>query len=141
MPSRSFLLRFCFSACWALSLLAGVSLAQGPRGSIGGTITAATGSVLAGTKVTVTNEATGSAFQALSGADGAYLAPQLLPGSYRLLAELQGFKRLTVERVQVNIDQAVTLDLRLEVGELTESVTVEGATVLLNTQSGSVGHG
>ncbi|MGH9848149.1 MAG: hypothetical protein ACREEM_56420, partial [Blastocatellia bacterium] len=71
---------------------------------------------------------------------GAYLAPQLLPGVYRVRAELAGFKQVLVERVQVNIDQAVALDLRLEVGAVTESVTVEGEALALNTETGSVGH-
>ncbi len=140
MLNGTFSLRIAASVFLWLVASAGVSLAQGARGSIGGTITDASGGVLAGVKVTVANTETGSSFESLSDQHGAYLAPQLLPGFYRVRAELAGFKQTQVERVQVNIDQAVALDLRLEVGQVTESVTVEGEALQLNTETGSVGH-
>ncbi len=140
MLTGTFCLRIAASVLSSLVVLAGVSLAQGARGSIGGTIMDASGSVLVGVKVTVANAETGSSFESLSDEHGKYLAPQLLPGYYRVRAELAGFKQTQVERVQVNIDQAVALDLRLEVGQVTESVTIEGEALQLNTESGSVGH-
>jgi len=140
MSKRAYCLRIFLSVFLWLVALAGPSLAQGARGSIGGTITDTSGSVLVGVKVTVANTETGSAFEAVTDQQGAYLAPQLLPGFYRVRAELTGFKQTLVERVQVNIDQAVALDLRLEVGQVTESVTVEGEALQLNTETGSVGH-
>src|SRR5215510_3828412 len=140
MLKRAYCLRIFLSVFLWLVALAGPSLAQGARGSIGGTITDTSGKVLVGVKVTVANTETGSAFEAVTDQQGAYLAPQLLPGFYRVRAELTGFKQTLVERVQVNIDQAVALDLRLEVGQVTESVTVEGEALQLNTETGSVGH-
>ncbi len=137
MLKRAYCLRISVSVFLWLAALAGSSLAQGPRGSIGGTVTDTSGSVLVGVKVTVTNTETGSAFESLSDQQGAYLAPQLLPGFYRVRAELAGFKQALVERVQVNIDHVVALDLRLEVGAVTESVTVEGEALQLNTETGS----
>jgi len=140
MQIKLFPWRVAFTALCLLLLFPGALLAQGQRGSIGGTITDAAGSALAGVRVSVINEETGSAFEALSADDGTFLAPQLLPGFYRLQAELAGFRQLKVEHVQVNIDQAVALNLRLEVGQVTETVTVEGAAALLNTEQGAVGH-
>src|SRR6266511_3954087 len=123
MLTGTFCLRIAASVLSSLVVLAGVSLAQGARGSIGGTIMDASGSVLVGVKVTVANAETGSSFESLSDEHGKYLAPQLLPGYYRVRAELAGFKLTQVERVQV-----------------TESVTIEGEALQLNTESGSVGH-
>ncbi len=125
---------------WFLGPLSDASLAQGLRGSIGGTVTDAGGDALAGVEVTVINEATGSTVQVISAPDGSYRAPQLLPGLYRLKATLSGFRVLNAEHVQVNMDQAVLIDLRLEIGELTETITVEGAAAAVNTESGSVGY-
>src|SRR5262245_8448080 len=87
------------------------SLAQGASGSIGGTITDASGGGLVGVRVTVENAETGWAFATISDERGAYRAPQLLPGFYSVRAGLAGFKQTQVEDVQLNIDQAVALDL------------------------------
>src|SRR5262245_9500728 len=116
------------------------SLAQSASGSIGGTITDASGGVLVGVRVTVANAGTGWEFATVSDERGAYRAPQLLPGVYSVRAELAGFRQTQVADVQVNIDQAVARDLRLEVGQVTESMTVEGEALALNTESGSIGH-
>jgi hypothetical protein len=142
MRIECFSIRLLSRALCTLFLFPNAPLAQGQRGSISGTITDATGAVLTGVTVTVTNEETASTFKTVSEDNGGYLAPQLLPGFYRLQAEVQGFRQLRVERVQVNIDQAVLLDLRLEVGQdpFTLTITVEGEPPLVNTQSGSVGH-
>src|SRR6266508_3208085 len=104
MLTGTFCLRIAASVLSSLVVLAGVSLAQGARGSIGGTIMDASGSVLVGVKVTVANAETGSSFESLSDEHGKYLAPQLLPGYYRVRAELAGFKQTQVERVQVNTE-------------------------------------
>src|SRR5262245_21809384 len=140
MLKRAYCLRIFVSVFLLLVALAGLSLVQGARGSIGGTIMDTSGRVLVGVRVTVANTETGSAFEAVTDQQGAYLAPQLLPGFYRLRAEMAGFKQTQVERVQVKIDQAVELDLRMEVGQVTESVTIEGEALALNTETGSVGH-
>ncbi|HEV8131737.1 MAG TPA: carboxypeptidase-like regulatory domain-containing protein, partial [Acidobacteriota bacterium] len=120
--------------------ISSAALAQGQRGSIGGTITDPSGAVLPGVEVIVENEQTGSVFKTISSDTGAYLAPQLLPGFYRVTAELTGFKKLTVEHVQVNVGQIATLDLRMQVGSVSEVVEVLGETPLVNTESGSIGH-
>jgi hypothetical protein len=115
-------------------------LAAQQRGSISGIITDPSGGVLPGVTVTVTNEGTGSAYKAVSLEHGTYLVPQLLPGFYSVVAEVPGFKQLRVEHVQVNVDQSVAQNLQLEVGEISETVNVEGETALINTESSAVGH-
>src|SRR5687768_12577879 len=116
------------------------ALAAQQRGSISGIITDASGGVLPGVTVTVTNEGTGSVYKSISLEQGVYQVPQLLPGFYSVVAEVPGFKQLRVEHVQLNVDQSVVQNLRLEVGEISEIVKVEGETALINTESSAVGH-
>jgi hypothetical protein len=139
MLSGTPLLRVAASVLCLSVALAGVSLAQGGRGSIGGTITDASGGALVGVKVTVTNSETGSVFETATNQQGEYRAPQLLPGVYEVRAELAKFKQTHIGHVQVDIDQGIALDVRLEVGQVSESVTVQGEALALNTETGSVG--
>ncbi|MBI4470469.1 MAG: carboxypeptidase regulatory-like domain-containing protein [Acidobacteria bacterium] len=140
MTMRTFYARLAVSVLCLLTLLVGTSLAQSPRGSIGGIITDPAGGLLAGVRVTISNEQTGSSFETISSHDGTYLAPQLLPGSYRVKAERAGFTQLMISHVQVNIDQAVVANLDLKVGDITETITVEAAVSLIDVESGSVGY-
>ncbi|MEK7407825.1 MAG: carboxypeptidase regulatory-like domain-containing protein [Acidobacteriota bacterium] len=128
---RSLLLWVCVPA-WLL--------AQGSRGSISGTIKDGSGAVVPGVIITVTNEATGSGLKAESAADGAYLAPQLIPGDYTVSAQAAGFKRTEVKGVKVDVGTAVTQDVTLEVGEITQSVEVRDKSFLVETTSGRVAH-
>jgi hypothetical protein len=124
-----------------LSLLfTSLLLAQGQRGSIGGVATDSSGAVLPGVSVTITNADTGSAFKTVTGDRGEYLVPQLLPGFYNIVAELSGFKKVEVTRAQLNIEQELSINLKLEVGTVNEVVTVEAEAALVNTESGSLGH-
>src|SRR5213593_4568751 len=132
-------MRRLVAAC-ILLLIHAPLCAQSQRGSIEGTIRDSSGAILPGASITITNAETGSLFRTLSGDSGAYVAPQLLPGFYNVAAELTGFKQLRIERVQVNVDSAVVLDLKMELGQINETVTVEGETALVNTESGALGH-
>jgi Carboxypeptidase regulatory-like domain len=123
-----------------ICLLSTSLLAQGQRGSIGGTITDSTRGILPGATLTITNDETGSVFKATSLENGTFLAAQLLPGKYTVVAEVPGFKQLKIEHIQVNVDQAVSLNLQLQVGELSETVKVESETALINTETSAVGH-
>lgn len=140
MGFRTFFRSPRWSAFCLHLFLSPLLLAQAQRGSIGGTITDPSGGVLPGVSVTATNEAMGSTYKTVSQDNGGYRIAQLLPGFYSVQAEAPGFKQLKVERVQVNVDQEVVLDLRLQVGNLSETVMVEGETALINTESSSIGH-
>jgi len=113
---------------------------QAQYGSISGTLKDASGAVIPGVTVTVVNSETGQAATTVSGADGRYLVPQLLPGNYEVRVEHSGFKRLTATGVRLDISQNVEQDLTLEVGVVTESVSVTSRSQMLETVSGSVGH-
>src|SRR5579864_6666076 len=78
-----------------LVLLAGMAWAQtASTGAISGTITDPSGALLAGASVKVSNETTGESRTVVSGRDGSFLAPLLLPGKYRVEVSTTGFKTL-----------------------------------------------
>ncbi len=114
-------------------------LAQEYRATLTGLVADAQGGVLPGATVTATHVETGTAHVATTEASGTYTFAFLTPGNYTIAAELQGFTRLVRENVRLSTGQRVTLDLKLEVGNMTESVTVQGEAALLSTGTASVG--
>lgn len=107
-------------------LMAPVSWAQAPVGTISGTITDPSGAVVKDAPITVRNKATGFTRQTKSENDGTYSAPALPAGDYEMRVQAQGFR--TMQRdVTVNVGTIVKIDLALEVGQTTEVVTVEAA--------------
>ena len=70
---------------------------------------------------------------------GEYVAPPLPTGTYRFCAELTGFKTAALSSVQLGVDQRVKIDVTLEIGQMTESVTIEASTPLLQTSSSELG--
>jgi hypothetical protein len=119
--------------CWACSTLP--AMAQGV-GAIGGTMADASGAVLPGVTVTLASAqgTIGGNQQAISDERGEYQFIRLVPGTYIVKAELQGFRRAQ-ENVVVNADVTARVDLKLEVGALEEDVTVTGQSPLLDTTS------
>lgn len=112
--------------------------AQSERGSIRGTIEDASGSVVPGAKVTATNTATGVETSTQTTDAGNYNIPQLPPGTYTVSVEQAGFKKLVQENIQVQVSGVTALDLRLEVGQISESVTVAGAAPMLKSETSEV---
>jgi hypothetical protein len=113
--------------------------AQDFRGSITGRISDAQGGFLPGATVTATNLATNAESSTTTDGVGGYTIPYLTPGTYRLTAELSGFKKVIREGVEVRIGDRLAIDLKLDVGQLEETVTVAAETPLLETRSGSAG--
>lgn len=127
----------CALSCLILSLPGGLR-AQG-LGTITGIVKDASGAVIPGASVTVTNQETGVTTRVSSLADGAYRTPQLKPGNYTVSAEHPGFKRLDLTGLKLDVDSTLTQDLSLEVGVVTESVKVTAQTNLVETASGELG--
>src|SRR4051812_27545020 len=109
------------------------------QGAVTGTVTDTSGASIPGANVTVTNTATSGTRNTVTNGDGVYSFPGLPPGSYQLKVELQGFKTAEIPAFKVDIQQTVRMDVSLQVGALNETVTVAGRTVLLNTQSTTLG--
>ncbi len=125
----------------AFLLLAGPApaFAQAVTGTLLGTVSDSTGAVVTGAKVTVTNEETGFTRTATTDAIGEYTVPSIPTGRYTVLSEMQGFKAAALSGIQVGVDQRVRIDVALEVGAMTESVTIEASTPLLQTSSSELG--
>src|SRR5437762_12861285 len=119
-------------AVWACS--APPVFAQGV-GAIGGTITDSSGAVLPGATVTLSNPrgSIGGNQEAVADARGAFQFIRLVPGTYTVKAELQGFRSTTQENIVVNADATARVDLKLEIGTLQEGITVKGESPLLDT--------
>jgi hypothetical protein len=113
--------------------------AQAVSGTILGTVTDASGSVMANAKVTVVNEGTGFTRTVTSDSNGEYTVPSIPTGHYTVTSEMTGFKAMALSNVEVGVDQRVRIDLKLEVGAMTESVSVEASTPLLQTSSSELG--
>ena len=128
--------RFVAALIVALALSTSSSFAQQTAGSIRGTAQDATGAVVAGVQVQATNLDTGLTFETVTTLSGIYLLGNVQVGNYRLEATIEGFKRFVREPVTVNVATATDVSLILEIGEVTESVTVEGtAAPLLRTDN------
>jgi Carboxypeptidase regulatory-like domain len=133
--------RFVGLAVLALALIvsAPAADAQDFRGGITGRITDAQGGRLPGVTVTATHMATNVASTATTDSEGGYSIPYLAPGTYKVSAELSGFKKLVREGVEVRIGDRLELPLSLAVGSFEETVSVAAESPLLDTRTGSAG--
>jgi len=114
------------------------SLAQ-TFGQITGMVTDATGGVLVGAAVSVTNTQTGAMVTQQANSAGLYVFPNLLPGVFNVKVELDGFRGASRNNVELQIQQTVRLDFKLEVGSLSETVEAVGTAPLLNTTDATIG--
>ncbi|HMX27531.1 MAG TPA: carboxypeptidase-like regulatory domain-containing protein, partial [Blastocatellia bacterium] len=105
-----------------LTVLSVAASAQFKAG-IQGTVTDATGAVVSGAKITVINKETSRELTATSNETGFYRVTGLPPGNYKVLAERDGFKRRELENVIVGAETAQGLELILEAGQISETVT------------------
>ncbi len=113
--------------------------AQAVYGSIAGTVSDATGAPVPGATVTITNPARKTVDSVVTNASGYYEKLRLLPGSYEVKAELSGFKVKVVSAVNVSVDTQTRVDVSLELGQMTEVVTVESVeSQLLKTDRADV---
>jgi hypothetical protein len=122
-----------------LALLASPAKAQSTYGSIVGAVTDASGAVIPGASVTLTNIGTNEKRTFETDAAGNYRFVNLLPANYKLEVEKSGFKHLERDSVVVQVGSTVRIDAALEVGAVTETIEVSAQTPLLNTESASLG--
>jgi len=120
-------------------LVSGTALAQDTRGNISGTVTDSQQAAVAGAAVTVTNTGTGTQTKLVTNTAGYYEAPLLLAGEYRVTVENTGFKRSVRGGITLVIGDRLQIDVQLEVGGTTESVTVTSEAPMLDTNSVSSG--
>ena len=115
-------------------------LAQTPVGSISGIVKDPSGAIIAGAAVSSTSISDGAKRAATTNDQGYFLIPTLLPGEYKVVIELPGFRNFEVERVGVAVGQNVRLDATLAISGDTVSVEVAGGDVAaVDTQQSVVG--
>jgi hypothetical protein len=100
-----------------------------------GTVKDSTGSVVGQAKVTVINTATNFVTETTSGADGSYYVPYLIPGDYRVKVSASGFKEFVREGLSMRSAEVPRVDIILELGAVTDSVTVSASASLVNTEN------
>jgi hypothetical protein len=134
MRVQAFVMRSLFVVC--LLGAAWPAMAQGV-GAIGGSVSDASGGVLPGVTVTLNNAqgSVGGRQETTTDDRGTYQFLRLVPGSYIVKAELQGFRPAEQRNIVVNADVTARADLKLEIGTLAEGVTVTGEAPLLDTTS------
>jgi hypothetical protein len=116
-------------------LLAVAAFAQSDRGTITGTVIDPASAVVPGAKITAKNVDNGATFEATATVTGDFTLVSLPAGKYVLTVEAPGFKRLTRENIDVQVAQTQRVDLALQVGAATESVTVSAEVPLLRTEN------
>ena len=132
------LLAYGLTVLFWLYILAPIAAAQ-YRASIQGTVTDAQGSVVTGATVTLTNDETGQVLKTETNGDGIYNFNGLPPSKFTITVEKTGFKTKVTKGVGVIAEQANGVNLQLEVGSTTESVTVSGDSVpLIDTETANL---
>lgn len=114
--------------------------AQSDRGTITGTVSDPAGAVISSAPVDIRNVETGATYQTVSSTTGNYTLSQLPVGNYELSVIVPGFKRYVRQSITVGVAQTFRIDISLEVGSATESITVTDATSLLKADSGELSH-
>ncbi len=112
---------------------------QEARGTIVGVVKDASGGVVPGAEVKITNKAMGTVTNVVTNESGLYQAAYLIPGLYKIEASMPGFKTFVADDVELRVNERVEFGVQLQVGEQSETVLVTGETPLLNTASASVG--
>jgi hypothetical protein len=121
-------------------LTASVTLAQtSSTGAISGTVTDPAGSLVPLAEVKVTNTESGESRSSTSTTTGTYLIALLPPGNYRVEVSKPGFKLSSYTNITVNVTETQTLNVRLEVGAVSEQVSVVSDAELLQTTSAALG--
>src|SRR5262245_14210015 len=123
----------------AMLLMPIMVLAQSTTQSIQGLVTDSTGGVIPGATVVLTNTGTGIPRTVQTNETGNYNFPSVQVGNYELKIEMQGFKGETVKGIRVETAAQVRQDVRLEIGQVSETVEISAAAVTLNTENATVG--
>jgi len=136
LPHRSSVVRLLFLVLMTVFL----ALAQSDRGTITGTVTDPTGSVVPNAAVHARNSATGTEYDTVATATGNYSLVSLLAGTYDLTVTAPGFSKYIQHGITVEVVQVLRVDIVLQIGSATESVTVNADAPLLRTENAELNH-
>lgn len=116
------------------------ALAQSDRAGVVGTVKDPSGAVVPSAQIKVINVATGQSYDTAGGSDGTYTVPSILePGNYKVQASHSGFKTATTEAFTLQIGDMKKVDIVLQLGAVSQEVTVTSAPSALQTQTSDVG--
>jgi len=136
--AKSLLMAFLVVAFLLAPMLVEGLNAQVLYGSVVGTVTDQSGAIVPGATVTITNVQTGQTREAISDDAGNYSIPNVLEGRYDLGVQMTGFRSYLEKGIAVSINTVRHVNIALQVGQVTESVTVEASTVALQTSKADV---
>ena len=120
-------------AALSLVVMPGVVSAQVLYGSVVGTVKDAQGAAIPAATVVITNKETNATRETVTGSEGDYTLANALPGRYDVKVTLTGFREFVQTNVPVSAGQISRVDVKLEIGALTETVTVASDAQLLQT--------
>ncbi len=132
-------MRLLFLVLLILTGVPGVTFSQIVSGTIVGTATDATGSVVPKASIVVTSQSTGISRTAASDDSGNFAFPQLPPGEYRLSATATGFKKYDVSGIVLLVNQTSRVEVKFEVGAVSEQVQVEARAAQVQSETSSLG--
>lgn len=116
-----------------------VSYGQAGRGAISGLVTDPSGAVIPGASITLQNHATGLKQTTATTSGGLYSFVSLAPGSYQITVTEKGFETTVQDHVLVSVDQTTAANVTLQVGNLSQIVTVNASSDVLDTTNSTVG--
>ncbi|MDQ6666083.1 MAG: carboxypeptidase-like regulatory domain-containing protein, partial [Acidobacteriota bacterium] len=129
-----------FRSLTALTIFStAILFAQGERSSLNGTVTDSTGSAIPNAAVTVTENATNVETKTSTTTSGVYRVNYLPPGNYKISISAAGFRTDVAPKVDLRVAQTLTVDFKLEIGQVSDQVTVEGESPQLETGSAEIG--
>src|SRR5262245_2780697 len=131
--------RYLLSSVVLLLVASASAIAQQTTGNITGRVLDQQGAAMPGVSITAKHPATGLTRNEVTDAEGVYRVTALPVGVYEVVAELTGFQTVSKQDIEVNVGQTVAIDFSLKVATIAETVTVTGATPLIETTSSSVG--
>src|SRR5438045_4496262 len=117
------------------ALLTAIAYGQGERATVTGTVNDSSGSIVLNADVSIRNVATNVVAKTKTNDAGIYYLPSLPPGRYELRAESQGFRPSVVSDIPLGAGLTATFNLTLEVGAVTEAVSVQASAVQLQAQT------
>ena len=133
------LIRTASALAVALAIFAGLAFGQASSSAVNGTVTDQQGAVVPGTQIVLTSVETGIERSAESNAVGRYVFVNIPPGFYTIEASAEGFRTSAIEPFSLVVNQTATFDVVLEVGAVTESVTVEAIGAQVQSSSSELG--
>jgi Carboxypeptidase regulatory-like domain len=139
MTVRKTLMMFCVMVSLVGFSSIGANAQTTSAGTIAGKVTDPSGAVVPNAQVTATEPGTGFSISVTTGAEGAYVIPSARPTKYTLTVEAAGFRKYVQSDVILLANQALSVNVQLQLGQPTQTVTVSGEGEMVNTQTGTLG--